>query len=220
MTNLEHETDETKLPDGVVEIHGKQYLPDARGGFTPVESVKPQHKLEDEMVRKVMGYALDLSAQIARFKGHVFDDLSGLDALLAQEYQVRRGGKKGNRTYQTHDGLLKVQVQVADLIDFGPELQQAKALIDECLVEWSAEGRDEIRALVNQAFKVEKASQIDKAALLALRRLNIGDERWNRAMAAIGDAIRITGSKQYIRFYERESATARWGSITIDLAQA
>lgn len=208
------------VPDGVVVINGKQYLPDARGGFTPLEIVKPQHKLEDEMVRKVIGHARELSDQIGRFKGHTFDDLSGLDDLLAQEYQVKRGGRKGNRTYQTVDGLLKVQVQVADLIDFGPELQQAKTLIDECLVEWTGEGRAEIRAIVMRAFKVEKEGQIDKHELFALRRLDIDDTRWQNAMAAIGDAIRITGSKQYFRFYQRETAASRWTAITVDLAQA
>jgi hypothetical protein len=220
MENIETAAPPTTLPEGVVEINGKQYLPDARGGFVPLEIVKPQHKLEDEMVRKVIGHARDLSAQIARFKGHTFDDLSGLDDVLAQEYEVKRGGRKGNRTYQTVDGLLKVQVQVADLIDFGPELQQAKTLIDECLVEWTGEGRAEIRAIVMRAFKVEKEGQIDKAELFALRRLEIDDPRWVNAMAAIGDAIRVTGSKQYFRFYERENPAARWKPVTIDLAQA
>lgn len=205
---------------GVVIINGKEYLPDARGGFTPVEMVKPQHQLEDQAVRKIMGYARELSAQVARFKGHTFDDLSALDDLLAEEYGVKRGGQKGNRTYMTHDGLMKVQVAIADQIDFGPELQQAKALIDECLKEWTDDGRAEIRAIVLRAFKVEKEGQINKAELFSLLRLQIEDERWQNAMAAIHDAIRITGSKQYSRFYERASATSRWTAVTIDLAQA
>lgn len=205
---------------GVVTINGKDYMPDARGGFTPVELVKPQHALEDQAVRKIMDYAKQLSAQIARFKGHTFDDLSALDALLAEEYQVKRGGRKGNRTYMSHDGLMKVQVAIADQIDFGPELQQAKALIDECLVEWTDEGRAEIRAIVLRAFNVEKEGQINKAELFALLRLQIEDERWKSAMAAVHDAIRITGSKQYFRFYERQDAAGRWQAVTIDLAQA
>lgn len=214
------ETQPNDRPAGAVEINGKLYMPDARGGYTPLDLVKPQHALEDEAVRKVMGYARDLSAQIARFKGHVFDDLCGLDDLLAQQYQVKRGGTKGNRTYVTHDGLMKVQVAIADQIDFGPELQQAKALIDECLIEWTGDSRAEIRAIVMRAFNVEKEGQINKAELFALLRLEIADERWQRAMSAIHDAIRITGSKQYFRFYERDNAMARWRAVTIDIAQA
>jgi hypothetical protein len=205
---------------GVVVINGKEYMPDARGGFTPVEMVKPQHQLEDQAVRTIMEYARELSARIGRFKGHTFDDLSALDALLAEKYQVKRGGVKGNRTYVSHDGLMKVQVQIADQIDFGPELQQAKALIDECLKEWTDDGRAEIRAIILRAFKVEKEGQINKAELFSLLRLQIEDERWMNAMAAIHDAIRITGSKQYFRFYERPTTIARWTAVTIDLAQA
>lgn len=212
--------DHSPAADGTVLIGGKAYMPDARGGFVPLETIKPEHKLEDEMVRKVIGFARDLSAQIGRFKGHTFDDLSGLDALLAQEYQVKKGGRKGNRTYMSHDGLLKVQVQVADLIDFGPELQQAKTLIDECLVEWTEDGRAEVRALVMRAFNVEKKGQINKAELFGLLRLNITDERWVRAMQAIHDGIRVVGSKQYFRFYDRPNVDAGWTAIRIDLAQA
>ncbi|MEO8684928.1 MAG: DUF3164 family protein [Devosia sp.] len=32
--------------------------------------------------------------------------------------------------------------------------------------------------------------------------------------------MRITGSKQYFRFYERAEASGRWKPVTIDLAQA
>lgn len=211
--------DSVPAPDGVVIINGKEYLPNATGGFDPIETVKPARRIEDEMVRKVIGHARDLSAQIGRFKGHVFDDLSGLDSLLAQEYQVKRGGRKGNRTYTSNDGLMKVQVQMADLIEFGPELQQAKALIDECLVEWADASRPELRAIVLRAFKVEREGQINKAELFGLTRLDIQDERWLRGMQAIHDAIRIIGAKQYFRFYDRPEVTARFRAITIDIAQ-
>ena len=84
------------------------------------------------------GYALELSDQIARFKEHTFDDVGGFDAILEQKYGATIGGAKGNKTLRGVDGLYKVQVQVADHIDFGPELQIAKGLVDECLNEWSA----------------------------------------------------------------------------------
>ncbi|WDR00724.1 DUF3164 family protein [Devosia sp. J2-20] len=205
--------------DGVILVNGQACKIDAQGHFVPVSMIKPQHSLEDEMVLKVVGHARDLSAQIGRFKGHTFEDLGGLDELLSQEYGVKRGGKKGNRTYYSFDGLLKVQVAMADLVDFGAELQQAKALIDECLVEWVADGRDEIRSLVTRAFNVEREGQINKAELFMLLRLNFTDERWLRAMDAIRDAIRVIGAKQYFRFYERPNKEASWTAISIDLAK-
>jgi hypothetical protein len=206
--------------NGITHVNGRPYMADAKGALVPIENIKAQDRLEDETVRKIMGFALALSDQIARFRGHTMTDLGEFDALLEQEYGARKGGKKGNRTYQTFDGLMKVQVQVADFIDFGPQLQVAKSLIDECLNEWAADSRPEIRAVVTRAFNTEKEGQINRSDIFMLLRLDMEDERWRRAMDAIRDAMRITGSKQYIRFYERDRVTDPWRAVTIDLAKA
>ena len=211
---------EDRAEEGVTMVNGKPYMADAKGSLVPVETVKAQDKLEDETVRKIMGFARDLSAQIARFRGHTMTDLGEFDALLEQEYGSTKGGKKGNRTYQTFDGLMKVIVQVSDFVDFGPQLQVAKSLIDECLNEWSADSRPEIRAIVTRAFNTDKEGQINRSEIFMLLRLDIEDERWIRAMDAIRDAMRVTGSKEYVRFYERKSVTDRWNAVTIDLAKA
>lgn len=204
----------------IIELEGKQYLRDAKGALMPVETIKPQHRLEDETVRKVMHFARALSEQIARFKAHTFEDLNAFQSLLEQEYGARAGGAKGNVTFQSFDGTMKVQIQIADQISFGPELQQAKKLIDECLLEWGAQSHEAIRALVNRVFSVEKEGQINRAELFSLLRLDIGDERWLRGMAAIRDAIRVTGTKAYVRFYERSASDAPWRHINLDLAAA
>lgn len=208
------------LPDAVREIDGKGYMPDAKGNLVPVELIKPQDKLEDETVRKVLGFAVELSGQIARFKGHTFEDLGEFDALLDQEYGLTKGGKKGNRTYMTFDGLMKVQVQVADQIDFGPELQVAKGLVDECLNEWAADSRAEIRTIVTRAFNTDKTGQINRSEIFMLLTLDIDDTRWQRGMDAIRDAMRVVGSKTYVRCYRRETRDGPWQAITIDLAKA
>lgn len=208
------------MTDATIEVAGKNYMTDARGALVPLENVKPHHKLEDETVRKIVGFASDLNAQIARFRGHTFDDVVSFVELLEQEYGGKRGGAKGNITLTSYDGCLKVQVQVADQLTFGPELQVAKGLIDECITAWAEGARDEIRALVEHAFQVDKEGRINRAALFQLRRLDIEDPTWGRAMDALSDAIRVIGSREYVRFYQRSDAKARWQAITIDLASA
>ncbi len=220
MTEVHSAAMENHGEAGIVTVADKDYMSDAKGSLVPIESIKPADRLEDEMVRKIMDFARDLSRQIARFRGHTFTDLGEFDALLAQEYGAARGGRKGNRTYQTFNGCMKVQVQVADFIDFGPQLQQAKTLIDECLNEWSADARPEIRAVVTRAFNTDKEGKINQSEIFMLLRLDIEDERWQRAMTAIRDAMRITGSKQYLRFYERVRPQDPWRAVTIDLAKA
>ncbi|PZA12441.1 sulfate transporter [Rhodopseudomonas palustris] len=205
---------------GAIDIAGSYFMRDGSGRLVPLDLIKPQHLLEDQTVRKIIGYAQNLSDQISRFRGHTFDDVASFSELIAEQYQAKVGGKKGNITLTTYDGLFKVIVQVADQLAFGPELQVAKALVDECITAWSDGARTEIRALVEHAFQVDKEGQINRAALFQLRRLDIDDEQWRSAMAALGDAIRVVGSKQYVRFYRRESCTAPWQPITIDLAAA
>lgn len=194
------------------------YLQDAKGRLVPDHLVKPVDRLEDQLVRKCMGYADELNRQIARFKGHTFDDVAAFMDLLAEQYGQAKGGRKGNVTFTSFDGCFKVQVAVQDHIDFGPELQVAKQLIDECIEEWAAGSRDEIRALVNHAFEVDKPGQVNREALFALRKIDIDDERWRQAQAAITDSIRVTGSKTYVRFYRRPTPEDRWQAVTIDLA--
>lgn len=208
------------IPDGRREIDGRAYMHDAKGSLVPVELIRPQDLLQDETVRTIVGFAQALSDQVARFKEHTFEDIGAFEAILAQEYDTSLGGKKGNKTLMSFDGLFKVQVQVADHIDFGPELQIAKELIDECLNEWAADSRPEIRAIVTRAFNTDKAGQINRAEIFMLLRLDIEDARWQRAMSAIRDAMRVVGSKTYIRCYRRETLDGPWQPITIDLARA
>lgn len=196
------------------------YMTDAKGRLVPEATVKPQVKLEDQLVRKMMGFAGDLSAQIGRFKGHCYDDVATFMQLLAEQYGARKGGVKGNMTFTTFDGLMKVQIQVADHLTFGPELQVAKDLIDACILDWAVGAGDNIRVLVNHAFRVDKEGQVSREAVLALRKVEIDDERWRQAMQAITDSIRVLGSRQYIRFYKRATAESAWQAVTVDLASA
>jgi hypothetical protein len=210
----------SEIPSGRTFMGDVEYMPDAKGAMVPVGLIKPQHLLEDELVRKVMGHAIALSEQVSRFKEHTFDDLGAFEALLAQEYESTVGGAKGNKTLSTHDGLFKVSVQVADNIVFGPELQIAKGLVDECLNEWAQGSRDEIRAIVTRAFNTDKAGQINRSEIFMLLRLEITDPRWLQAMKAIRDAMRVEGSKTYVRCHRRATVDGAWQAVSIDLAKA
>lgn len=220
MTDAIEQTAPAPVPPGTQEVNGRLYLPDSKGNLVPLDLVKAEDRLEDEMVRKVMSYAADLNAQIARFLGHTMEDIGDLVALLDQEYGAKKGGPKGNATFTSFDGLMQIRVQRADLVEFGPQLQTAKKLIDEYLNELTSDARPEIQAIITRAFNTDKEGQVNKAELFRLKRLDINDERWIRAMDAIGDAMRIVGSKEYVRFYRRDRPDGRWQAVTIDLASA
>ncbi len=214
---------ETGPAEGMELIDGKLFWIDHKGSYIRDELVKPKDKLEDQTVRKIIKFARDLSAQVARFKLHTMADLAALDDLMAEQYGfVKRGNKgKGNRTYMTFDGLMRVSVQVAEFMYFGSELQIAKGLVDECLMDWSADSSAEIQTIITHAFNTDQEGKVNRSEILKLLRLNIKDDRWQRAMDAIRDAERPRSAKEYVRFAYRDHVDAKdWVSITIDLADA
>jgi hypothetical protein len=206
-------------PDAI-DVGGALYLRDAKANLVPLDAVKPVDLLMDHAVRDIIGKAREASAAVRIFKAETFEAVGALQALIAQEYDATLGGKKGNITLTSFDGRMKVQVQVADLVEFGPELQAAKTLIDACLSEWAADSGVELRALVNRVFQVDKEGQINRAELFMLLRVEIADPRWQSAMDAIRDSIRVIGSRTYVRFYERDTPDGAWRAITVDLAAA
>jgi len=188
---------------------GQRYMRNADGGLTPIEAIKPQHLLEDQLVRKIVERQAPLREAIAAFEDQAKAEIQALIELLGAQYDVKRGGRKGNVTLRTFDGLLEVQIAIGETLEFGPEIQAAKALIDACLTDWAGATGPELRAIVTDAFRVNKEGKLDKDRILALRRHNFEDPRWQRAMEAIGDSIRVARSKEYLRIYRRSAPGER-----------
>lgn len=208
------------VPSAIVDVHGKGYMHDGRGRLTAVEMIKPQDKLEDEVVRKEFGFAFALAAQISRFKGHAYANLAEFDALLEQEYSAKKGGAKGNKTYTTFDGLMRIEIRIQDQIRFGSGIATAKSIFDEILTELAADTAPEIRTLITNAFATDKEGQINRANLFLLLRTESADPRWHEGQRAIRDAIKVVGSASYLRFIFREDFGAPEQTVTINLAKA
>ena len=196
------------------------YVLDGKGRLVPQAQVRDTAALEDQTVRVIMAFAVELANRIDRFYHHTQLDLETFLQTLSDAYgATRRGAEgKGNVTLTSLDGLLKIQFAVADRLVFGPELQVAKSLFDECVGEWSADARPQLRAIITDAFQVDREGAVNKEAVLRLLRLEIEDVRWERAQEAIRDAIRVVGTKRYIRFYVRARPDAAWEAIPINIA--
>lgn len=195
------------------------YRQDAHGRLVAEDQIKPIDKARDELVLEIVKRAREVEAVLADFKRRAFDDIAAFVQLSAEEYGARLGGTKGNVTLLSFDGRFKVLRAIAENITFDERLQAAKALIDECLREWTEGARTEVRTLVQDAFRVDAAGNIRTGQVLGLRRLDITDARWLRAMQAISEAVQVVGSKSYVRVYERD-ANGRYHAITLDVAGA
>lgn len=194
------------------------YWADAKGSLIPLATIKPVDQARDALVKEIVAKAKGMSQQLSAFKDATFGDIAAFVDMSAEEYGVALGGKKGNVQLLSFDGRYKVLRAIQESITFDERLQAAKALIDECLVEWTQNARPELKAIINRAFEVDKAGNINTNAVLALRRLDIADHRWATAMKAIAEAVQVTGSKSYIRVYERVGATDQYAPISLDVA--
>ena len=202
-------TTATPIPPG--------YLEDAKGHLIPEAKVKPQDRLRDELARGVVARAKQLQGDMKAFRAETLGDIQAFIDLSAEKYGAKLGGLKGNTTLLSFDGRYKVQVQISEHLTFGVELQAAKALIDECLTEWTQGSPDEIKAIINQAFAVDKEGRVNTGAILGLRKLDITDGRWRKAMEAIADSLQVVGSKKLLRVYERLE-DGSYEPIPLDLA--
>lgn len=189
----------------------------AKGHLVPESQVKEIDKLRDEVVLKLVAGAKQLQSAMQEFKSQCFNELLAFMQLSVEEYDVKLGGNKGNVTLLSFDGEYKIVRQIQDSIRFDECLQAAKELIDQCISEWAADSNDNIKVLIQDAFQVDKEGKISTSRVLGLRRLNIQDEKWLKAMQAISDSIVITDSKNYVRFYQRDEH-GKYQAISLDFA--
>lgn len=194
------------------------FMEDARGRLVPKGIVPEIDRERDALVREIVDAAKKLQRRMTEFKFRSMGDVHAFVELSAEKYDVRLGGHKGNISLVSFDGRLKVQISIAEHVSFDERLKAAKKLIDECLTTWTDNGRDEVKILVLDAFQVDKDGCLNVRQILGLRRFEIEDEKWQRAMEAISDSIQVMGSKSYLRVYERAAADGRWEPVPLDLA--
>lgn len=191
---------------------------DAHGAFVPEHMIKPRDLLCDQLVNGIVAKARTESARLGDFKAETFADISAFVEASAEQYGVKLGGEKGNVTLVSYDGRFKVIRAHQETFALDERVQAAKALIDECMTDWMDGAMQEAKTLITRAFRVDEDGQLSVARVLELRQFNFNDSRWTRAMDAINDALRVVGSKSYIRVYERVDSTSKWKQIPLDVA--
>lgn len=199
------------VPDG--------FMQDSRGRLVPEANVRPSDKLQDELVRRLHREAEPVRQFMMDFKRLCFTEIHAFLDLVAEQYSTKLGSDKGNVTLTSYDGTLRVTVAVGNVISFGPEIQAAQTLIHGCLNRWSEGANANLKAVVLDAFDVDKQGSMNVGKILALRRLEIDDEEWQRGMQAISDSVRVDVTKDYVRLHRRPSPDAKWELVTFDLSK-
>ena len=202
----------------MTEIDLSRYRQDAKGNLIPLENIKETDLLRDELVMEIVAKAQAVRDTIAAFKQSAMEDIAAFAQLSAEKYGAKLGGAKGNIRLMSFDGAYRIALAMQDTLTFDERLAAAKALIDECINEWTAGSRPELKALINDAFQVDKEGNISTTRVLGLRRLSIDDEKWHRAMDALSDSVQVQTSKPFVRVYRRED-NGEYSLLSLDIAK-
>lgn len=195
-----------------------QYRQDARGNLVSVDNIKPIDLARDDFIREAFAKVLPLREQMKELKAQQMADANAFIDLSVEQYGAKRS-VKGNITLTSFDGKLRIAIAQADVLHFDERLQAAKALIDECLNEWTQDSRAELKIFVLQAFDVSQEGKINVRKVLDLRKLDIADEKWQRAMKAIADSLHTQATREYIRYYQRNEETGEYEHLALDFAR-
>lgn len=122
-----------------------QYRQDAKGNLVPLANIREIDLLRDELVMEIAARAQAVHETVAEFKRTAMDDIAAFVQLSADRYNVKLGGKKGNVSLHSFDGEWRVNLAMQDSLVFDEGLLAAKALIDECINEWTEGSRSELK---------------------------------------------------------------------------
>ena len=202
----------------MTEINENDYMTDAKGRLIPKSMVKPQDQLRDQTVKIIVERFKKSHEVLKSCKVKSMQDISELEEIVAEKYQAKLGGKKGNLTLYSFDGKYKVMRSFADRIVFNEAAKSAEALFKECILEWGQGADPKLVSLVNYAFETDKQGNLSFSKIYSLLHYNINDEKWLRAKQAIIDSMNVAYSKSYIRVYERGGDTEVYKAIPLDIA--
>lgn len=194
------------------------FMQNAAGHLVPENQVREQDKLRDSVVTDLAAIAVQLSEALRAFKKRALNDIADTIQIAADKWEVDLGGKKGNISLASYNGQYKVQRVFAERITFSEELEAAKELFGRCLDRWTEKADNNVRALIDRAFRPNKNGQIKTVELLGLLRLEIDDEQWQAACEALRASINVSGSTVYVRVYQRIADSDQYRLIPLDLA--
>lgn len=180
------------------------YMKDPQGRLVPIDIIKDIDIERDALVRKVIQEAEVVANQTKKFREKVETIMEKFIQKSFKQHGVKVGGRRGGITLTTYDGEFKIIKSVDDKIEFNEKLQAARELIRACIKDWSSNSKPELVILINDAFSVDKKGKLNKERILSLRRYNINDKRWKKAMQAIDDAIQVVDTREYTRIYKRD----------------
>ncbi|MGI5869067.1 MAG: DUF3164 family protein [Kiritimatiellia bacterium] len=184
---------------------GKRLALNAAGAYVPLENIREIDIVRDELVTRLATEARRIAGETAAFRDAALEQAEDFRVLSAQDHDIHLAGSRGGYSLQSFDGRFKIVVDSATLVSTNEKVSVARDAILSCVRRWSEGANAPLVELVSRAFEVDKQGHLSVSRLLALRSYRIeGDAEWDAAMEALSEGLVASGSKTYLRFYERQ----------------
>lgn len=188
------------------------------GRPVPEANVDPIAKRRDAAVHKMVARALELADQMKKVKAEILNEVSEYITELQKINGVKKQDAKGNYQLSDYANLNQVQVAMNNVIEFDERLNVAKTLIDKCLVKWTKRGNQNVRAIINDAFDVDKKGNVNKMRIFGLMALQINDKDWKKAMELIRASMQVSDTRQYLNIRTRKSNIDKWDFVNLNFS--
>lgn len=172
-------------------------------GWKYKHAIKEEELLKDDIVYDCAEKILKLRSDMKALSLEIRDSIKTFVALMSEKYEVKIGGPKGGISLTSIDGRYRIQLSSNGRIYLDDaKMAIAKELINEMLDEITKDSNQDLKILVNSAFRTDSNGSFNVRDILALRRLNISNEKWAKAMDIIADGIVVEDGRPYLRLYE------------------
>ena len=189
---------------------------DSKGRPVPEEYIRPEDKRRDKLVESILKRVSKLSAKLESEKTEIVDAIEKYLKELAKDNKVRENWK-GNILLYNFSQNLCIERRIDETVSFDERLQLVKTTIDKWISQKLKDTDPTLSKVIAQAFSVDKQGRINTAMLLKLKRIDIQDAEWKKAMQLLDDSIFVKSSKMALRFRSKDLSVPEGGWVEVSL---
>jgi hypothetical protein len=177
---------------------------DETGREVPVEYVSSGTRLKEKNSAILLREAEILNKRLVRFKSQMELISQAVYAKAMEEFKASPA-TKGNYTWYNFDRSIKIEVSIAERIQFDDlAIEAAKSKLDAFLDANVTTKAEFVKELITDAFSTSHG-KIDVKKIMALLkyRNKITDNGFREACDILTEGIRRPGSRRYFRIWKR-----------------
>jgi uncharacterized protein HemY len=123
---------------------------------------------------------------------------------MMAEHKVKKN-HKGNYSITSFNKNIKIEITIQERVEFDDLIQVAQEKINEYLEKKTGDIDNDLRQIINLAFKTTKG-RMDVKRVLGLFKLNIKNKLWLEAMEILKKSISRNTSKRYMRVWKKDAS--------------